>query len=166
MRGVKSATDATIDVASPSELASRLRLAITRLSRRLRQQAASGDVSPSQLATLATIERHGPLPLGELAQRERVQPPTMTRIVGALEDAALVARHADDSDRRVTRIAVTPAGTKYLAKHRSRKDVFLTRRLAELSPAESATLLDALPILERLVSDDQDAHDPAEEGRP
>jgi len=63
----------------------------------------------------------------------------------------------------VTRIAVTPAGAKYLAKHRSRKDVFLTRRLAELSPAESATLLDALPILERLVSDD---HDAAEEGRP
>jgi DNA-binding MarR family transcriptional regulator len=154
---VKSATtEATIDATSPSELASRLRLAITRLSRRLRQQAASGDVSPSQLATLATIERHGPLPLGELAQRERVQPPTMTRIVAALEDAALVERHADASDRRVTRIAVSPVGAKYLAKHRSRKDVFLTRRLAELSPADSATLLDALPILERLIDGDDD----------
>lgn len=162
MRGVKSATDTTIDVVSPSELASRLRLAITRLSRRLRQQAA-GDVSPSQLATLATIERHGPLPLGELAQRERVQPPTMTRIVAALEDAALVERHADASDRRVTRIAVSPVGVKWLAKHRSRKDVFLTQRLAELSPEESAALLDALPILERLVDDDTPE---AEEGRP
>jgi DNA-binding MarR family transcriptional regulator len=159
---VKSATDATIDVASPSELASRLRLAVTRLSRRLRQQAA-GDVSPSQLATLATIEQHGPLPLGELAQRERVQPPTMTRIIAALEDAALVERHADAADRRVTRIAVSPVGVKWLAKHRSRKDVFLTRRLAELSPDESATLLDALPILERLVDDDAPE---AEEGRP
>jgi DNA-binding MarR family transcriptional regulator len=154
---VKSATtQATIDATSPSELASRLRLAITRLSRRLRQQAASGDVSPSQLATLATIERHGPLPLGELAQRERVQPQTMKSIVAALEDAALVERHADASDRRVTRIAVSPAGAKYLAKHRSRKDVFLTRRLAELSPADSATLLDALPILERLIDGDDD----------
>lgn len=153
---MKSPTTAAAidDAVSATELASRLRLAITRLARRLRQQAPSGDASPSQLATLATVERHGPLPLGELAQREQVQPPTMTRIVGALEDAGLVRRQVDETDRRVTRVAVTAAGAKFLAKHRGRKDVFLARRLAELSPAESAALVEALPILERLVSDD------------
>jgi DNA-binding MarR family transcriptional regulator len=150
MRGV-TATDVVID----SDLASRLRLAVTRLSRRLRQEAASGGVSPSQLATLATIERHGPLPLGELAARERVQPPTMTRIVAALEEGKLVARHADTTDRRVARIAVTPAGARFLAKHRGRKDVFLARRLAALTPDDAAAVLAVLPVLERLVEDDE-----------
>lgn len=140
--------------ATTTDVASRLRLAVTRLSRRLRQEAAAGDVSPSQLATLATVERHGPLPLGELAQRERVQPPTMTRIVAALEEAGLVTRHADNVDRRVTRISASPTGVKYLARHRSRKDVFLAHRLENLTPSEAATLLDALPILERLVADE------------
>ena len=149
MRGVTSGVD--ID----NELASRLRLAVTRLSRRLRQEAASGGVSPSQLATLATVERHGPLPLGELAARERVQPPTMTRIVAGLEEAKLVARHADESDRRVARVAVTAAGARFLAKHRGRKDVFLARRLAALSPEEAVAVRAALPVLERLVEDDE-----------
>lgn len=138
-----------------TELASRLRLAITRLARRLRQEAASGGVSPSQLATLATIERHGPLPLGELASRERVQPPTMTRIVAGLEDAKLVARHADENDRRVARIAVTPSGARFLAKHRGRKDVFLARRLEALSPEEADAVRAVLPVLERLVEGDE-----------
>jgi DNA-binding MarR family transcriptional regulator len=138
-----------------TELASRLRLAVTRLARRLRQEAASGGVSPSQLATLATIERHGPLPLGELAARERVQPPTMTRIVAGLEETRLVARHPDANDRRVARIAVTPAGARFLAKHRGRKDVFLARRLEAFSPEEADAVRRALPLLERLVEGDE-----------
>lgn len=142
-------------VITETELASRLRLAVTRLNRRLRREAASNDVTPSQLSSLATIEQHGPLPLGELAARERVQPPTMTRIVAALEEAKLVTRHADEADRRVARIAITGAGSRYLAKRRDRKDVFLARRLAGLSAAEAATVIDALPILERLVEDDE-----------
>lgn len=144
----------TTAAASDTELASRLRLAVARLARRLRQEAASGDVSPSQLATLATVERHGPLPLGELAARERVRPPTMTRIVASLEEARLVARQVDEGDRRVARVAVTAAGARLLARHRGRKDVFLARRLESLSADDAATIRAALPILERLVEDD------------
>jgi DNA-binding MarR family transcriptional regulator len=148
-------SDVSASTVVDSELASRLRLSITRLARRLRREAASGDVSPSQLATLATIECHGPLPLGELAARERVQPPTMTRIVAALEDAGLATRQVDESDRRVARITITPAGRKFLSRHRGRKDLFLADRLEKLTPRETKVLVDALPILERLVDDDE-----------
>src|SRR5438445_7860760 len=90
---------------SESDLASRLRLSVTRLARRLRQQAsAEAEVSPSQLATLASVERLGPITLGDLAAVERVQPPTMTRIITALEDAGLGSRHVDERDRRIARV--------------------------------------------------------------
>src|SRR5207248_11562840 len=96
-----------------TDLAARLRLAITRLARRLRQQA-EGEVTPSQLSALSSVERLGPVTLGELAAVERVQPPSMTRIVAGLEEAGLVARKVDERDRRIARVPTTVAGQRLL----------------------------------------------------
>ena len=140
--------------ASPdvSELASRLRLAVARLSRRIRQQAASTgeELTASTQAALATIERFGPITLGELAALEQVQPPSMTRIVARLEEWGYVTRVIDVADRRVARVAITEPGADLLARSRTRKDAYLARRVAELSDAERALLARALPLLERL----------------
>src|ERR1700675_756818 len=103
------------------EMTSRLRMVVTRLSRRLRQEANEG-ATPSQLAALATVERHGPITLGDLAGHERVRPPTMTRIVAGLEEARLVRREVDATDRRVARVTITPEGSRLLARSRTRKD--------------------------------------------
>ncbi len=136
--------------ASEAELASRLRLAITRLARRLRTQLP-GELSPSQLATLASVERLGPLTLGELSAVERVKPPTMTRVVASLEELGLVTRTVDDLDRRVARVEATAAGHELLARSRSRKDAFLAARLRSLGDRERAALRDAVDALERLL---------------
>src|SRR5262245_37539950 len=124
-----SAPSTTDDV-----LASRLRLAVARLHRRLRQSAAPG-LTISQLSALASIEREGPLTLGDLARVEQVQPPTITSLTGKLEAAGLVSRAVDPDDRRIHRVTVTPAGAKLLAKHRKRKNAYLERRLRSLPDA-------------------------------
>lgn len=129
--------------------ASRLRLAVTRLHRRLRQQTAEG-LTPSQLSALATIGRLGEPTLGELATQESVQPPSMTRIVGALEELGYVVRTSDAGDRRVARVALTPSGGDVLARTRSLKDALLAARLHQLTPEELTILDAALPVLERL----------------
>src|ERR1700753_3665986 len=98
---------------SSTELAHRLRPAITRLHRRMRQEAG-GDLSPSQLAALGTISLHGPLTPSELAARERIQRPTATRVLGRLEDAGLILRTADPSDRRSSLVTITDVGTSTL----------------------------------------------------
>ena len=136
--------------AGTSELTSRLRMVVARMSRRLRQEANEG-ATPSQLAALATVERHGPITLGDLAGHERVRPPTMTRIVAGLEEANLVRREIDPSDRRVARVTITPEGTRLLARSRTRKDAFLASLLEHLEPDELAVVERAVPILERLV---------------
>jgi DNA-binding MarR family transcriptional regulator len=133
-----------------AELASRLRLGITRLARRLRQQAEPG-LSPSLLSALSSIERGGPLTIGELCAVEQVQPPTMTRIVAALVEAALVTRESDPVDRRIAWVRATPEGMKLIHRSRKRKDAYLEKRLRGLSPRELATLDEAAGILERLV---------------
>src|SRR5215218_10428328 len=116
---------------SEQELASHLRHAIARSARRLRQESGTG-LSPSLTAALATIERHGPLTPSELAARERVQRPTVTRIVDRLEELGLVTRAADPGDRRSSLITVTRAGGELLASARTRKDAFLSERLEAL----------------------------------
>ena len=132
-----------------AELASRLRLAVARLARRLRQET-EGDVSPSQLSALSSISRLGPLTLGELSTAEAVRPPTMTRVVACLEEAGLVARTPDPDDRRVARVAVTHDGQRFLERNRHRKDAFLASRLEALAPEERASLAGAVALLERL----------------
>jgi DNA-binding MarR family transcriptional regulator len=132
------------------ELATRLRLALARSARRLRQEAGT-DLSPSLNAALATIEHHGPLTPSELAARERVQRPTVTRVVYRLEEAGLVTRAADPADGRSSLITVTPAGRALLAAARTRKDAFLSERLDALDPADRATLERAAALLEGLL---------------
>jgi DNA-binding MarR family transcriptional regulator len=133
-------------------MTSRLRLVVARLSRRLRQEANEG-ATPSQLAALATVERHGPITLGDLAGHERVRPPTMTRIVAGLEDTALVRREIDPSDRRVARVTITPDGSRLLARSRNRKDAFLASLLGHLDADDLEVVERAVPILERLVEE-------------
>ena len=132
------------------QLTSRLRMVVARLSRRLRQEANEG-ATPSQLAALATVERHGPITLGELAGHERVRPPTMTRIVAGLEEGGLVRRAIDPSDRRVARVTITTDGSRLLARSRTRKDAFLATLLENLEPDELAAVENAVPVLERLL---------------
>src|SRR5471032_3308558 len=111
-------TVTTAETASETELAARLRLAVMRLSRRLRQQVAGG-VTSSQVSALATVERLGTPTLGELAASEQVQPPSMTKIVVGLEAAGLVARQEEEADRRIVRVKLTAEGRRTLARSRS-----------------------------------------------
>ena len=131
-------------------LPSRLRMVVTRLARRLRQQGEAA-ASPTQLAALATIERDGPLTLGALAAIERVRPPTITAAVGRLEEQGLVRRHTDSRDRRVAHVEITAHGRRQLAQSRSRKTAYLEQQLAALSADERATLAKAASILERVL---------------
>jgi DNA-binding MarR family transcriptional regulator len=136
------------------DLAVRLRLAITRTSRRLRQEAGTG-LSPTLTAALATVDRHGPLTPSELAARERVQRPTATRLVARLEELGLVQRAADPLDRRSSLLSVTPEGRALLDELRGRKTAYLAHRLERLDPEERAALDRAAAILERLLEDDR-----------
>jgi DNA-binding MarR family transcriptional regulator len=140
-----------------TDLAERLLLAVTRLARRLRQQGDADDASPTQLSALATIERRGPITLGELATAERVQPPTITAAIDRLEGQGLVRRRTDEQDRRVVRVEVTPVGRKLLARNRSRKTAYLAKRLRALSPDDAATLHKATVILDRLLDPEPEA---------
>ena len=137
-------------ISADPELATRLRLAVTRSARRLRQEAGT-DLSPSLTAALATVERHGPLTPSELADRERVQRPTATRLICRLEEAGLVTRAADPADRRSALISVTADGRTLLATARPRKDAFLSDRLHELPAADRETLQRAAALLEGML---------------
>jgi len=141
-----------IEVMSEPNLPDRLRLVVTRLARRLRQQSDAA-ISPTQAAALATIERRGPLTLGELAETERVQPPTITAAVDRLETQGLVARRRDPDDRRVARVEVTRAGRKLLEQTRARTSAYLERRIDDLSARDRATLERAADILERVLEE-------------
>jgi DNA-binding MarR family transcriptional regulator len=131
------------------ELAARLRLAITRTARRLRQEAGA-DLSPSQTAALSTIDCRGPLTPSELASLERVQRPTATRIVARLEEAGLVERAADPVDGRSFIVSATPQGRALLRRLRTRKNAYLARRLRDLDATDVEVLTRAAEILERL----------------
>lgn len=135
-----------------SDLASRLRLDIARMARRLRQEAGA-ELSPSQTAALATIERHGPLTPSEIAVREGVQRPTVTRVLARLEEAGLVSRAADPADRRSCLVTISPEGGALLAAVRTRKDAFLARRLETLDPADREALDRAAAVLERMLEE-------------
>ena len=137
-----------------THIAARLRLAIARLARLLRQQTTDGNVTVSMISALASVERLGQVTLGELASVERVQPPSMTRIVGRLEGLGLVAREIDGADRRIARVRVTQEGAKFLKRNRALRNVFLAERMKSLTSDEIAALEQALPVLEKLLEDD------------
>ena len=144
-------TSLTIDT---TELASRLRLGVTRLARKLRREAEPG-ITQSQLSGLATIERHGPMTIGELSGAEQVQPPTMTKIAAALVDAGLVARETDPDDRRIAWLRATPEGARLLQRSRKRKEAYLAKRMRSLEPRQLAVLEEATEILEQIVEGDR-----------
>ncbi len=137
-------TPVTID----AELATRLRLAVGRLYRQIR--LAANDIPPLQFSTLVTIERYGPLRSGELAQREAVTAPTMTRVLAALAERELVDRTPDPGDARSFQVSLSAAGAAALRRVRSERTALLGARLERLDPALQAALEAALPALEAL----------------
>lgn len=134
------------------DLASSIRLSVMRLARRLRAERSDTSLTLSQTAALATLDRSGPLTPGELAALERVQPPSMTRIVASLQDAGLVERRPHHSDRRQVLLEVSARGRALLREDRRRREAWLARRLAELDADERAVLRAAAPLLDRLAA--------------
>ena len=134
---------------SDTALAVRLRLAVTRLARRLRKEAGPG-ISPTMLAALSSIGGAERLTMRDLCAAEQVQPPTMTRVVTAMVEAGLVVREPDPGDGRVTWVRLTAEGRKLLDRSRRRKEEFLARGLRSLESRELAVLEEAAGILERL----------------
>ena len=132
------------------ELAPRLRWAITRMARRLRQEAGT-SLGPSQVAALATVERHGPLSPSELADREGIKRPTVTRIVGHLEAAGLVERVKDPEDGRASILSATPEARTLLKNLRARKTAYLAKRLAVMDAEDRRTLERAAALLEGML---------------
>lgn len=143
-----------MDVAAgPTLDAGRLRLAIVRTARLLRRHDMAG-LTPTQTSTLATIERFGPLRLGDLAAYEGITPSTLTRPVAALEEGGYVERRVDPADARSSVVAVSGAGRQLLARIRGETTALLQDRLGQLRPEERAALATALPALERLADFD------------
>lgn len=135
-------------------LASDLRLSVMRLRRRLvAERHPDNDLSIGAMAVLGGLNRYGDMTLGTLAQRERVQPPSMTRIVNCLEEGGHVTRQPSETDRRQVVVALTDKGRKTVLADRARRTEWLAQRLSELTDAERAILRDAAPILERIANE-------------
>jgi DNA-binding MarR family transcriptional regulator len=139
----------TLDTAA---LAHELRLAVMRFSRRLRNQRVDTSVTLTHLAALSTLKRHGPMSPGELAAHERVQPPSMTRVVVALEGLGMVTRTPHPTDGRQVVIDLTPAAEALLGEEARAREAWLTGRLQELSAEEREVLRQAAVIMDKLAS--------------
>lgn len=132
--------------------AGRLRLVIGPLERQLRTVDVEG-FTPTQMAVIGSIARLGPIALGQLAARERLSAPTISKVVGGLEEAGLVVRELDANDRRVWRVRMTDAGEEFIEQGRQRRSQWVAERLARLTAKDRATLLAAVPVLEQLLED-------------
>ncbi|MGH3565735.1 MAG: MarR family winged helix-turn-helix transcriptional regulator [Pseudonocardia sp.] len=141
------------DDVQQGELAARLRLAVGRLHRRIRIDGRE-SVPPLQLSALVTVEQHGPLRLSELARREAVTAPTMSRVLTALDEHGFVVRTPDPQDARGVLITLSDEGAARLAEVRSHRTALVARRLARLDADQRASLSAALPALEALLVDD------------
>ena len=135
-----------------SALAAELRVALMRSVRRIRAERAEDALPDSQYSVLALLERMEPTTPGALADAEHVQPPSMTRTIAALVEAGVVERRAHPQDRRQVLVETTQAGRELLQATRRRRDQWLTKRLAQLSPHERAVLAEAAAILRRVVA--------------
>ena len=139
---------------SDAGLASALRISVSRLARRLRAERQTEglepDLSDTQLAALAALERHSAMTPGELADHEKVQPPSMTRVITVLEERGLVMRAPHASDRRQVVLTVTDYGRKVVQQSRKLREAWLAKRLRELTPQERSALRAAAPVLEKL----------------
>jgi len=143
------------------EAAGRLSLALARLVRVLRRDNPSG-LGPGSLSTLATVVRSGPIRLGDLAAREGIAPPTLSRILTALEEAGYLTRTPDPTDGRASRAEPTPAAVELISGATSSRAELLRARMQALPAPELAALLRALPVLEALAADEAEGlHSPA-----
>jgi DNA-binding MarR family transcriptional regulator len=133
------------------EASAALRSVIGRLSRRLRPTRAGGGLTPTQISVLFTVCREGPLALAQLAEREALNPTMLSRVVGVLAEAGLVARTPAPDDRRSALIGATAAGRRLRERIHGERDATLAASLAALSPAQRSSIADALPALEALV---------------
>jgi DNA-binding MarR family transcriptional regulator len=142
-----------VETGEQTELAARLRLVVGRLHRRIRIDGRE-SIPPLQLSALVTVEQHGPLRLSELARREAVTAPTMSRVLAALDEQGLVIRTPDPHDARGVRIVLSEEGAARIAEVRSHRTALVARRLARLDEEERQRIADALPALEALLVDD------------
>ena len=140
-------TTGTLDT---TDLATRFRFALFPLVRQLRHHNV--DLSASQASALATISRHGPLTVGELAKAEHVSSPMVTKIAKGLEEEGLVTRTVDPTDKRVTNLAITKEGERRLERSRNRKNAWLAKKLQSLSDEERNALEAVIPVLERIIA--------------
>jgi DNA-binding MarR family transcriptional regulator len=147
MSGTQGHADALTDV----ELAAQLRLAIGRLHRRFSRPAVGG-LTPSQLSVLVTIEQFGPLRLGDLATREAITPPTVTRLVASLHDRDLVSRVTDPEDGRAALIEIAEPGRLLLEGIRRERTAAIAERLGRLDPATRAQIGPTVEFLEHLLA--------------
>ncbi|HEY2701011.1 MAG TPA: MarR family transcriptional regulator [Pseudonocardiaceae bacterium] len=140
----------TESVEEERSLASRLRLAVVRLNRKLRAQRTNSTVTLTQLAALSTVYKCGPLTPGELAAKEGVQPPSMTRVIAALEEMGYVTRQPHPTDGRQAIVAISAAGRTFHNEQIMAKEAWLDRRLAELTQDERELLDKAAEIIDRM----------------
>ena len=133
-----------------SDLAGQLRLSVVRLNRRLRSQRTDETVSLTQISAMATLYRCGPMTPSELAASERVRPPSMTRVIAALEEDGMVSRRDHPTDGRQSIIELSTSGAALLAAEVTAKERWLNKRLAELTDAERETLARATEIIDRM----------------
>jgi DNA-binding MarR family transcriptional regulator len=137
-----------------TEEATRLRLAVGRLHRRIRIDGGGVSLPPLQLSALSTVALHGPLRLSELARREAVTAPTMSRVLGALDDQGLVVRAADPQDARGVLITLSPAGRVRLDEIVTHRTALVARRLGRLDAAQRQVIRAALPAIEALLEEE------------
>lgn len=137
----------TADPLAYGETAARLRVAVARLARQLRQNSPGG-LTLSQWSALVTVEDNAPLRIGDLADREGVSAPTATRLVASLEEAGLLTRTTDPADRRTAYVALTPAGRDRLEWARSVRTASLAEQLSKMPDADVRRLVELLPLLE------------------
>lgn len=140
----------TVDPTAPDTLAIDLRTAVMRTSRRLRVEATGDVITPGQYTVLAQLNESGSRTLRELADREHVQAPSMTRIVNALADQGFVGRSAHPDDGRQVRIDITDAGRTVLEEARSQRTAWLAQRVAGLSGEERLILSQAARIMQEM----------------
>jgi DNA-binding MarR family transcriptional regulator len=133
-------------------LASRLRLAVVRLNRRLRAQRTDSQITLSQLSALSCLYKSGPITPGELALREGVQPPSMTRVIAALESNGLITRRAHPTDGRQAIVEVTEDGRKLIEQEVMARERWLDSQLSDISEEERAILCRATEIIDRIAS--------------
>ena len=154
--GAVNASDQDPGAEQESELAARLRLVVGRLNRRIRIDGRE-SVPPLQLSAMVTVEEHGPLRLSDLARREAVSVPTMSRVLTALDEQGLVVRTPDPQDARGVLVTLSDAGQRRLAQVRSHRTALVARRLGRLDAAQRASLQAALPALEALLVDEDES---------